>query len=325
MPKKIIPIEEVELRIANIHGDTVSIDRDSYVGTSKNALFVDKDFGQWSAYVSNVLVGHCHPLRGRKNIEETCLKKYGSKSHLSNVEIRKKIAKTCLARFGEDNPMKSSIISDKVKATCMERYGVDNPIKNEVIKANKLNTCIQRYGGKSPMASIEVRKRAVDACIKNFGVENPMQVEHIKSKAQATCFERYGVKNPAQNNEIHKKSARSMKNARHVKHWKTGEILTCVGSYELATVTWLNKNKVDFDWQVAVKIPETANENIKGRTYNVDAFIKSYDDIKIEAFVEIKGRWMQELSKNKWDWFHNEYSCNSFLWTKDVLKAIGVL
>lgn len=57
---KTIPIEEVERRLALVHGDQVKIVRESYVGIAKRATFVDKDYGQWETYVTNVLSGHRH-------------------------------------------------------------------------------------------------------------------------------------------------------------------------------------------------------------------------------------------------------------------------
>lgn len=105
------------------------------------------------------------------------------------------------------------------------------------------------------------------------------------------------------------------------KHWKTGKELGCVGGYELAFVNWCNHFRIDFDWQIpfvtAVLTPQG-----KRSTYYVDAFIK--DGEFAGTFIELKGIFRQEVSRQKWEWFHAEHP-NSELWTQSRLEELGIL
>lgn len=98
-------------------------------------------------------------------------------------------------------------------------------------------------------------------------------------------------------------------------HWKTGDNIVCVGSYERKVVEFLNVNKIDFEWQIPKTMPS-------GKTYYVDLFLK-----EANVWVEIKGTWKRnngEISKAKWEWFHSEHP-NSMLWMKDQLIDLGIL
>lgn len=61
---RIISIDEVKARIFKVHGDLVGIKESTYVNTGAKAQFIDKDYGEWTAYVRSVITGHGHPKRG---------------------------------------------------------------------------------------------------------------------------------------------------------------------------------------------------------------------------------------------------------------------
>src|SRR5262249_34937096 len=132
---------------------------------------------------------------------------------------------------------------------------------------------------------------------------------------------RYGVANVQQVSCIRDRSAKTRRNAVVKKHWKTGDDIVCVGSYERAVVDWLNDNHVDFRWQVPVLIEAPAPDCLIGRTYFVDLYV--VDGVHGDTFVEIKGGWPRDLQRMKWDWFHSTHE-NSQLWDAAALKRIGV-
>lgn len=113
---------------------------------------------------------------------------------------------------------------------------------------------------------------------------------------------------------VYSKGKKKMRTSSCLFHWKTGQELVCVGSYETAFVEWCNHSKIDFDWQIAHKMPD-------GRTYIVDAFIKSGEFAN--TWIEVKG-YMYKVAQEKWKWFTSQHS-NAQLWTKPVLKRLGVL
>lgn len=101
---------------------------------------------------------------------------------------------------------------------------------------------------------------------------------------------------------------------RHYKriHWKTNQLLDCVGSYEAKTIDYLNFKKINFAWQPKVfTMPN-------GKTYRPDLFLIDQD-----KWIEIKG-YMRDYSQLKWNWFLTIYP-NSELWDKTKLKEMGIL
>ena len=101
-------------------------------------------------------------------------------------------------------------------------------------------------------------------------------------------------------------------NITHIIHWKTNEKVPCQASYEVAFVNYLNENKLDFNYQI-----ET--ESFDNRKYFIDFFVKDWG-----MYIEIKGIFRQELSKQKWEHFHNTHLHNSVILYGKDLKALGI-
>ena len=146
-----------------------------------------------------------------------------------------------------------------------------------------------------------------------------LQNGHVKScgcsskeLSKQTCMEKYGVCYPSQDKNIALKQAKSQNNSCIIKHWKTGEELACVASYEKLVVEYLNANKINFRWQSKIfKMPD-------GRTYRPDLYLFS-----TKQWIEVKGYFRKD-AKEKWDWFHKEHP-NSELWDKTKLKEMKIL
>jgi hypothetical protein len=299
---------------------------ETYTGVSKNATFVDKEFGEWETWVTNVIAGHGHKLRGKKKSQETNLKKYGSISPLGGKEIRKKIEATNIEKYGAPCVFGSECVRERIKETLLERYGYDNALKSPEIKQRSYETNIERYGVPHPFQREEIYEKFKQACLEKYGVDNPWKSPDIRQKIKETCVERYGVENPAQNIDIHNRTLLSNKRVTVIEHWKTSEILSCTASYEVAVVRWLNENKVDFDWQVKFDIPYDHELGcISGKIYIVDLLIKDKNPfVNPNTYVEIKGYFMRDISRLKWEWFNRTYE-NSVLWTGPVLEEYGIL
>lgn len=132
---------------------------------------------------------------------------------------------------------------------------------------------------------------------------------HIKR--QKTILEKYGVEHISKNKDIRNKQIKSLNTSYVLSHWQTNEEILCQGSWEKKVVEWLNKNKIDFDWQIPFNMPT-------GQVYFVDCFLK-----KENLYIEIKGKFWDEDSLNKWNWFHFKYE-NSQLWNRPVLRQKGI-
>lgn len=99
---------------------------------------------------------------------------------------------------------------------------------------------------------------------------------------------------------------------------KLGKELFWKASYEKLVLEYLNKNKINFDWQIKFETPFLTKRGNK-KVYFVDLYLPGRD-----LYVEIKGYFINKISKQKWDWFHSEYP-NSELWNKEKLKEMKII
>lgn len=135
------------------------------------------------------------------------------------------------------------------------------------------------------------------------------------AKARNTCMQRYGVSHTNFVPGVMEKISAKRPKWTREKHWKTGQTLVSMSSYEKAFIEWCAKHCIDFDWQIKHEMPD-------GKFYVIDAYIK--DGEFANTWIEIKG-WMRESGRKKWEWFHSHNPDCSQLWTKDVLKKLQVL
>lgn len=158
MTKK-LTIEEVEERIKKIHGDTVTIVKDSYKGTAYKAIFIDKDFGEWYAKPSEVFK-YGHIKRGRLNLrytwEELKLKIYENYGDTVTIieepykDVRSK-AKFIDKDFGIFECRISSILgkvgnhTKRTEKNNIEKFGFSNPLFNTEIRMKGVKTAGKSY------------------------------------------------------------------------------------------------------------------------------------------------------------------------------------
>jgi hypothetical protein len=127
-----------------------------------------------------------------------------------------------------------------------------------------------------------------------------------------TCIKKYGVDHPSKDPYIAAKMAKGQLNATTIYHWKTGQQLICVASFEAAVINRLNELRIDYMWQSKIfTMPD-------GRTYRPDLYLIDFD-----AWIEIKGYFRKD-AEEKWNWFHKAYT-NSELWDKKKLKELNIL
>jgi hypothetical protein len=92
----------------------------------------------------------------RKQIEQTCIKKYGSKSILQSPEIKEKIRQKVLKKYGVEHVSQSKIIKEKIRQTCLKRYNVEHPFQCQEIQ-EKIQKNAKKFK-KYIMPSGELRK-----------------------------------------------------------------------------------------------------------------------------------------------------------------------
>lgn len=314
-----VSVEELGLRLP----DYVDVDPSTYVGMKKICRFVDREYGEFWSVPSDVCKGHGHRMRANEKISKS------KSTKLSDIEsmlpdfitidrqtyINKQVkARFIDADYGDfwatpKNVLnghcwhRSRMIEEKRNVKFSVKEVADRLPSHIIIKEDTFTNT----ANKAVFVDCEYGEWVSTPNQVMFGSEHPKRALEDRKK---TNLERYGVPYAMQNREIFRKSQSSMRKSRTLNHWKTGEELVCVGSYELAVVTQLNKNRIDFSWQIPFSLSD-------GSVYYCDLYI-----CELDLYVEIKGWWMQELSKKKWEEFHAENK-NSELWDRHVLIEKG--
>lgn len=154
-----LTIEEVRQKIKNAHGDTLLLDESTYISTNKKTRFIDKDFGEWWTWPSDVFLGRRHPKRFWNILAK--------ERKFSEKEVDERLIK---AHAGVVTLDFSTYINANTKARFIDKdYG-----EWWATSANVIN------GGKShPSRESEKRK---NTWLKNLGVEHPSKDPRILKK-----------------------------------------------------------------------------------------------------------------------------------------------
>lgn len=316
-----VPIETVLSRLP----ENVKLDVSTYCGVKKKARFIDEEYGEFWAVPSDVFHGHGHRLRGNKKL--SLAKRKSAESVLAQLpayaqlDVSTYIDRNTPARFidvdyGEwwGSPKEvlkqRSIHRNRLLATGRAKTLTAEEISNKLPAHIKL--VHETYRGTMRKACFIDEEFGSWWTTANRILQGNNHPNRGKRNRAETCLKKYGVPHVSQDREIHSRMQRNMRRTTTVTHWKTGEEVCCVGSYELAVVNWLNAEKIDFDWQVQFTMSD-------GHKYYCDLYLKERD-----VYVEIKGWWMQESSRRKWEEFHSTHP-NSELWGRPELKTMGLV
>jgi hypothetical protein len=316
-----VSVEELKLRLP----EEVELDENTYSGMSSRARFVDRDFGEFWALPKDVCRGHGHRRRGSLKIAMS--KRTPAEAVVAALpdyivlDVATYVSKHEPARFVDKEFGEWWACPKEVlRGHTLHRKRALQLGQN--IKLSAADVMARLPGHISLDASsyvnTAVKARFVDADYGEWWV-TPNQVlfgshhpERAKENRKRTCIARYGVEHVTQSREMFVKGQKTKRKTVHIKHWKTGETLVCVGSYEKAVVEWLNKEETEFSWQIPFVLSG-------GRVYYCDLYLHSED-----KYVEIKGWWMQEVSRRKWMEFHSTHP-NSELWDRPKLKSMGLI
>ena len=148
----------------------------------------------------------CRQIR----IEQTNLKKYGSKHSVTSENAKKLSIEHNLEKYGTEYPMQSESVKSKYVSTMNERYGVSYPIQNDEIKKKIQDTNVSKYGFISPMQNDKVKSKARETLEEKYGGVGLCSQE-IRDKAKATNLERYGFDNPWKNKSVREKISKTNK------------------------------------------------------------------------------------------------------------------
>lgn len=141
---------------------------------------------------------------------------------------------------------------------------------------------------------------------------HPASGGHRQAKTtRDNLMKKYGVENVMHLEEVFKKSSNNQNNVYIKYHWKTKKRLYCKGLWESKTVGFLNKNKMDYLWQVRIVLTEK-------KVYFCDLYL-----IDENKYVEIKG-WHRPDFVEKWNLFYKKYP-NSEIWDYKILKTKKII
>ena len=107
----------------------------------------------------------------KRKSQESCMKKFGTKSAMQNQSVKDKGRQTTRDKYGVDHIRQSKEFKDKYEQTCLEKYGVKNPNSLQSLKDKKKKTFMERYGVECSFQSPEVKQKIYDANIKKFLVK----------------------------------------------------------------------------------------------------------------------------------------------------------
>lgn len=248
----------------------------------------------------------------KERATKTNLNLYGVENVFQSEAIKQKSRETLIKNCGYDNPQKCPEVRERTQQTNIDRYGFPSPAQNEGVRLKTENTNLEKFGFKTTFQNEEVKQKTKDTLYKRYKCLNSSQIPGITDKIRATNIKKYGVDHLMKDPKEALKRAKKCNNAYIRYHWKTGEEIVCVGSYEMLTVEYLNLNKINYEWQ------PFAFTLSKGNTYRPDVFFP-----ETNLWVEIKGRFYEDAME-KWEEFHRDIKPNSELWDYKKLKEMGL-
>lgn len=264
----------------------LSLVDDTYINSRIKCAWIDLEYGIFWANARNVIHNNSgHPKRGLDTL---------SKKFMAPIQ-------DIVAALSDGIQIKSeTYIGKKKKAIFIDSdYG-----EWAAVVADVLN------GQKHPVGRVA---RIAKTSLERYGATTFMNSQEGQNSIKKNNLLKYGVEHVSQNREISRRQRAAQRHVFQKVHWESREIIACTGSYESKVIDYLNTHKIAYDWEPrGFAMPS-------GRIYFPDFYLKRED-----KWIEIKGYFMQEISKEKWDWFHSEYP-NSELWNKNKLKELKIL
>lgn len=322
-------LEEVTTRIKAVNGEKVRIVSSTYKGFKKRARFIDRDFGEWEAFVYAVCRGQRHPDRART---EARIPLGEFQARLAavhgNVVLVESKSYTMLTApcwfvdrdFGKFRAYPQNVLKGKghpkraaLARTAGQREDAKSIAKRVYLASAGKVELIGPYEGmlrKCLFRDIDFGEfKALPANVIHKGTRHPAGANQ---RRRAAFLVRFGVPHHMQDDAQFKKFLRSSRRRFYVKHWQTRERLICIGTWERDVVRKLNKDRVHYLWQPKTfRLPN-------GKTYRPDLLL-----VTSGTWVEIKS-WWRDAAKEKWEWFHGAYP-NSELWDRERLHEMGIL
>lgn len=127
-----------------------------------------------------------------KNIEKTCLEKYGIKNAGGSLQSLEKAKQTNLKKYGKEWALQNQDIINKRNSNNLIKYGVKNVFENKEIKERIIKNNLKKYGKKFYTQTDECKQKIKNTCLKKYGVDAYTKTLDYKQKTLKTNLERYG-------------------------------------------------------------------------------------------------------------------------------------
>lgn len=136
----------------------------------------------------------------RDKQKDTCIKKYGCESPLSNSDCIEKGNATKIAKYGTINFQSNEQVKRKREETCLKNNGYTNPFRSsdrqkEWCDTRELKTGY-RYSGNNPLCVDKMKK----TLLSKYGVDNYFKLEDFKESNRVYWNDNYGIDSPSQIN-----------------------------------------------------------------------------------------------------------------------------
>lgn len=112
--RKLLSIEQINSKIKRETDNLIKLkEGQSYTGNRCKMIFIDQEYGEFSATLDSILSGHFGKKRGSENRKKTNIEKYGCSAPMQNPNIVLKSIKTNLKKYGVKNPQQDKFIALK--------------------------------------------------------------------------------------------------------------------------------------------------------------------------------------------------------------------
>lgn len=165
--------------------------------------------------------------------EETYRNKTGYNNPKQNPVIQKQIEQTCLEKFGVKSPFCTDKIKKKIKRTKKRKYGEENYTNR--VKSSK--TYHEHYDNDENKRK-ELLNKIIKTNNERYNCDWGLQNQEIKNKSKNTLKRKYGVEHPSQVPEI--------QNNKESKYHYDNKCFD--SSWELAFYIWLKDHKIRFEY-----------------------------------------------------------------------------
>lgn len=182
---KAFSIQDVKDRLLLVHSGMVTILEESYIKFNEKARFLDRDYGEFYSYCNKVVSGAKHPIRARKEKDNTNLKLAHTHSQENGKEQFIKYMKDIdhIILIGEYTGARTkTIFLDKdhgefVTTPMHIKRGQNHPSRSKI---NRIVTNNQLYGGNAPACSVDVQNKMKNTSTIKYGNDNYTKTKKYK-------------------------------------------------------------------------------------------------------------------------------------------------